>query len=591
MASRSKASQQADEWGRLGVNAARNGEALLARGYLARAIEADRRNPSHRLNLAIVFESQGMLAEAAALLAETLALVPDAFDAADRLSSLLSRYTLEDQRLLDAHGLRAALAFDRIDRQAVGEVALARLKQDGLIGDAATAGQLARRTPDALRNDLLLAALATTVNKDAGIETWLTGLRRVLLIETPPERFEERGLQAFTLAMVRQVLLNEHVWPETDAETEALVALAIDPARLTEGDAEMGRRLMLAVLYRPLAELLPAGTKSDDLLKVRPKALRELVIEEWREREAEQKLAASIPRVAPIVDDTSRRVQAQYEAAPYPRWRSLRLPRPGTIPRALGRYLPADDLKRFSDACDVLIIGAGTGRQALQSAAGYSKSAQIAAIDLSAASLAYAMRKAGHFGVSNITFRQADLLVLHPAAAQYDIVECVGVLHHMADPWVGLTRVASLMKPGGIAYLGLYSALARQEITALRQGSRYPGPECSDVDARRYRKSLLDGPDGARFAQSKDFYSLSEFRDLVLHASEQPLTLADIATNLERLGLTFLGFTLDADGEAKYAAAYPDERFPGTIEHWIALEAAHPHLFDAMYRFWVRKAA
>lgn len=590
MASRSKAAAQADEWARLGVNAARNGEALLARGYLARAVEADRRNPAHRLNLAVVFESQGMLAEAAALLAETLALAPATFDAADRLSSLLSRYRLEDNRQLDAHGLRAALAFDRIDGQAIGEAAIARLKQEGLIGTADAIAQLPRRTADVLRNDLLLAALATTVNKDAAVEGWLTDLRRALLLDTPPERFEERALQSFTLALVRQTLLNEHVWPESDAETTALQALAIDPIQLTEGDPEMGRRLMLALLYRPITTLLPAGLDPQGLAQLRPKALRELVVQDWREREAEQRLAAAMPRLAQIVDDTSRRVQAQYEAAPYPRWRSLRLPRAGTIVRALARYLPAEQLERFKGALDVLIIGAGTGRQALQSAAGYGPAAQVTAVDLSAASLAYAMRRAGHFGISNISSRQADLLVLHPAAAQYDVIECVGVLHHMADPWLGLARVASLLKPGGLAYLGLYSALARQEITALRNDPAYPGPECDDAAARRFRKALLDGPQGERFAASKDFYSLSEFRDLALHASEQTLTLKDIAANLERLGLTFLGFTLDPDAEAKYAAAYPDERFPGTLEHWIALEGENPHVFDAMYRLWVRKA-
>ena len=248
MASRSKASAQADDWGRLGVAAARNGDGLLARGYLARAIEADRRNPTHRLNLAIVFESQGMRAEAATLLAETLALAPDSFDAADRLSSLLSRYTLEDPRLLDSHGLRAALAFDRTDCQAIGEVVFARLKQEGVIGDLPAIAQLPRRTVDLLRNDLLLTALATTVNKDALIEAWLAALRRALLLDVPAERFEERGLQTFALAMVRQVLLNEHVWPETEAEWQGLVTLAIDSARLLDGDAEMGRRLMLALL-------------------------------------------------------------------------------------------------------------------------------------------------------------------------------------------------------------------------------------------------------------------------------------------------------------------------------------------------------
>lgn len=590
MASRSKAAAQADEWARLGVNAARNGEGLLARGYLARAVEADRRNPAHRLNLAVVFESQGMLAEAAALLAETLALAPATFDAADRLSSLLSRYRLEDNRQLDAHGLRAALAFDRIDGQAVGEVAFARLKQEGLIGGADASAQLPRRTAEALRNDLLLAALTTTVNKDASVERWLMDLRRTLLLDTPPERFEERALQSFALALVRQALLNEHVWPESAAETAALAALAIDPSRLAGGDPETGRRMMLALLYRPIAGLVPAGLGSAGLMQIRPKALRELVVEECREREAEQRLAASMPRLAQIADDTSRRVQAQYEAAPYPRWRSLRLPRAGTIARALSRYLPAEQLERFKGALDVLIIGAGTGRQALQSAAGYGPAARVTAVDLSATSLAYAMRKAGHFGISNITFRQADLLVLHPAAAQYDVVECVGVLHHMADPWLGLTRVAALMKPGGLAYIGLYSALARREITALRKDPAYPGPECDDAAARRFRESLLAGPQGERFAASKDFYSLSEFRDLALHASEQALTLQDIATNLERLGLTFLGFTIDPEAEAKYAAAYPDERFPGTLEHWIALEQDNPHVFDAMYRLWVRKA-
>jgi 2-polyprenyl-3-methyl-5-hydroxy-6-metoxy-1,4-benzoquinol methylase len=590
MASRHKTSVQADEWARLGVAAARKGEALLARGYLARAVEADRRNPSHRLNLAAVFESQGMLAEAAVLLAETLALAPDAFDAADRLSSLLSRYRLEDNRQLDPQGLRAALAFDRIDGQSIGEVAIARLKQEGLIGLPDAIAQLPRRTADALRNDLLLTALATAINKDASIESWLAGLRRTLLLETPPERFEERALQSFALALVRQTLLNEHVWPETAAETSGLQALAIDQRLLFEGDPEMGRRLLLALLYRPFSVLLSPGAGAEALAKLRPKALRELVVENLREREAEQRLAAAMPRLAQIADDTSRRVQAQYEAAPYPRWRSLRLPRAGTIARALARYLPAEQLERLKGAIDVLIVGAGTGRQALQSASGYGPAAQVTAVDLSAASLAYAARKAGHFGVTNITFRQADLLVLHPAAAQYDVIECVGVLHHMADPWLGLTRIAALMKPGGIAYLGLYSALARKEITALRNDPAYPGPDCDDAAARQFRRALLEGPQGERFAASKDFYSLSEFRDLTLNASEQTLTLGDIAANLERLGLTFLGFTIDPDAEAKYAAAFPGDRFPGTLASWIALEAEHPHVFDAMYRFWVRKA-
>ncbi len=136
--SRLKSAAQAEEWSRLGVSAARNGDVLLARGYLARAIDADRRNPAHRHNLAAVFESQGQYAEAASLYAEAAAIAPAEIGSADRLSGLLARYTLEDATLLDAAGLKAALAFDHIDRQAIGEAVYARLKQAGLFAGTGT---------------------------------------------------------------------------------------------------------------------------------------------------------------------------------------------------------------------------------------------------------------------------------------------------------------------------------------------------------------------------------------------------------------------------------------------------------------------
>jgi SAM-dependent methyltransferase len=591
MASRSKSAAQAEEWARLGTTAARNGEFLLARGYLARAIDADRRNPAHRFNLAVLLEQQGALAEAASLLAEALTLAPGSLETADRLSSILSRYTLEDYSLLDPAGLKAALAFDRIDRQAIGEAMLARLKPEGVFNDHDAIAALPRRTADGLRNDLMLVALANAINKDIAIEAWLVALRRSLLCDVPAARFEDRTLQSLALALVRQCLLNEHVWPNSEAETAAIAGLSIDTAALLDGDPEAGRRLLQALLYRPLDALLPDGATAEQLGRLRPRALRDLVAAEWRDREAERGLSAALPRIGTISDATSRRVQGQYEAAPYPRWRSVRLPKAGAILRALARYLPADQLQRFATPFDVLIAGCGTGRQALQSAAGYGSHARVTAIDLSAASLGYAARQTAHFGVANLGFAQADLLALAPAPHQYDIAECVGVLHHMADPWAGLAHLATLLKPGGIAYIGLYSETARREITALRAAADHPGPGCSDAAARGFRKQLLDGPGAERFARSKDFYALSEFRDLALHESERPLRLEDIAAQLDSLGLTFLGFTLDPDGEAKFATAFPEDRFPGTLAHWIALEADNPHLFDAMYRFWVQRAA
>jgi len=52
----------------------------------------------------------------------------------------------------------------------------------------------------------------------------------------------------------------------------------------------------------------------------------------------------------------------------------------------------------------VLIAGAGTGKQALQSAFAYGPQARLLATDLSAASLGYAKSAAKRYGVGNVEF-------------------------------------------------------------------------------------------------------------------------------------------------------------------------------------------
>src|SRR5690606_839498 len=127
---------------------------------------------------------------------------------------------------------------------------------------------------------------------------------------------------------------------------------------------------------------------------------------------------------------------------------------------------------------DVLIAGAGTGKQALQSAFAYGPKARLLATDLSAPSLGYADCAAKRYGVDNIEFMVADILDLDRLDRQFDIIECVGVLHHMADPWAGWRKLVSRLKPSGLMYVGLYSATARANFGILREQPDYPGPDC-----------------------------------------------------------------------------------------------------------------
>ena len=91
---------------------------------------------------------------------------------------------------------------------------------------------------------------------------------------------------------------------------------------------------------------------------------------------------------------------------------------------------------------------------------------RVLAIDLSLASLSYAKRKTDEAGLRNIEYGQADILRLGALGRRFDMVDCGGVLHHLGDPLAGWTVLRSLLHPGGVMRIALYSELARRNIVA-----------------------------------------------------------------------------------------------------------------------------
>ena len=604
MAPPSHASRHKD-WGRLGVEAAEAGAFDMARIYLEKAVRREKRHAGHRYNLAIVMEALGEIDAAARLLTEALRLKPAMAEAARRLERVLRAYRLEAPERLDPFGLMAALASDVLDRQVVGEVALAHLAATPPLRDALALGRregwrraaetlLARRTAPALRAPLLLAALREGVNRDPELERLLAAARRALLLDLEADRFSDKALIAFACALIEQCANNGHVWPASGEETDALDALAVVPSALAAGDGDASRALLQLALYRPLSRILPPDTDERALGGVRPKALAELVLGQLAAEREERRIGEAIPGLRPLTDETSRRVARQYEAAPYPRWRSISRPRPGSLTRALARFFSAETLARLTREAgiDILIAGAGTGHHAVLTALGHGAPARVLALDLSRRSLAYGARMSRAMGIENISFMQGDILDIGRLERQFDIIESVGVLHHMADPLEGWRRLVECLKPGGLMLIGLYSAHARASLAALRGMPDHPGPDCSDEEARAYRARLMErgeGEPGGDLVRSADFYTLADFRDLALHPCEQHFTLPEIAAFLDEAGLAFRGFTVPEPVWADFESRFPSDPWPGQLSHWEAMERARPRLFEGMYQLWCEK--
>jgi SAM-dependent methyltransferase len=587
-----------------GNEAFRAGRFYLAAEAFVKAREIDPRNPVVLFNLASARERIGEMDEAAVLLTQSLRHSPSWEDAARRLSMLLGRFRVETAAEFDPHGLLAAFAFKHIDHHTIASAALDHLKAATSLGQAveqAGAGQadeaaralLLRRTDKVLAEPLLLAALGDSANRDPRLEALLTAMRRVLLLEVPAQRFEDKALTVFVNALIRQCLANEHVFAVSDEEQQHLTESPLDLGRVTAGDADETCRLMLRLLYRSPETLIGKKLTLPEARAIRPRALGDLLAV-WSQAEDQRTiLGADIPAFGDIEDAVSKKVAGQYEAHPYPQWSSLLLPDEGSAKAGLKRYFPEEKLGFLDRPFTVLIAGCGTGQHAVAAAVRYGPNADVLAIDLSRASLAYAKSKAEQFGVTNLRFAQGDILTADALGEQFDIIEAVGVLHHMAEPFRGWQTLTGILKPGGLMLTGLYSATARRNIVELPSEAEYPGPDCSDDAARAYRRSLMyrDDPGANALLHSHDFYTLSEFRDLVLHEHERPVVISEIEAFLGQNSLEFRGFQLPSPLQAAFAKAYPDTPWPGTLADWSAFEEQHQRLFEAMYQVWCEKAA
>lgn len=553
---------------------------------------AGKPNAALLLRKARIERGLGLTDESAQTLTKALRIDPDNWDAANALSLLATLQEIEEPNLLDPFGLANAFKHRGVEWDTVGDVALEHVIETTPFGGALVDSK--DDTDDAARfaitnarhvlsPPLLHTVLRHAIIERSDVEDFLTAIRRHLLLHAPPDVFSRKDVFEFALSLVAQCWLNEHVYAETAEETDAILKLEAGMTAAPHTSSDV-RGIMLLLLYRPLSQIDPAC-----LGGIPAKALRTMVDTQVRFEQERKAIEAAIPSTLASSGSVTGAVGQHYEASPYPKWLSFYRSPSGI--EALLRFFTKDELAFTQTPFRTLVAGAGTGRHALSSALRYGPGASILAVDLSRASLSYAAMKARELGIGNVTFRQADLHALNEPEAAFDIIEAVGVLHHTADPFRAWAAVLRHLKPGGLMWLGLYSAVSRQNISRLRQDPRNPGSNATDAEARAFRQVLLRdkaNPDAQKVSRSSDFYTLSGFRDLVLNAHEIPVTLPEIETFLAANRLEFRGFVLPHIWSL-FSESYPAEAWPGRLSLWAEFEDANPSAFDTMYQFWCRK--
>ena len=457
-------------------------------------------------------------------------------------------------------------------------------------------GQVKVHLDGILADPLLIRLLDHAINTDKDLEFLLTAIRSSVLFTARQQSSLQPSMLRFLVVLAKQCRHNSYAFFVEDREMQEVEALEReigDDLRQSQAPSTaLEVKLALFAMYRPLHHLdcfaavqsIPTAQWSDDM-----QALIKLALLDPQE---EERIKATLPVIGEISDEISQAVRSQYEENPYPRWFGL----PDVEKMTLGQYLHRTypwyiPPERFHRPLQVLVAGCGTGQHPISAARHYAN-AEIMAIDLSRASLAYASRMAQELGVDNITFHQADILGLSCLGRQFPAIECAGVLHHMREPEQGLEVLLGLLEPGGLIKLGLYSELARRDIVALRKRIAELELTPTAENIRHFRRQILRGVEfpGTGATGFTDFYDLDSCRDLLFHVQEHRFTIPQLKALFERQSLEFMGFVFNGPARLNaYRECFPDDPEMRDLDRWAQFEEQHPDTFTSMYQFYCRK--
>ena len=457
------------------------------------------------------------------------------------------------------------------------------------------AEELLAGEPAAIAQDeLLLTLLQSCPVPSYDLERFLTSLRAVVLAraESSAAAAEQAHMLEIAGALAQQCFTNEYIYDETAAESERIERLQQRvTGQLTFGGALPPLCILALAAYRPLHRV----PGSEQLLQRQwPEPVHRVLLQQVEEPRQEAGAVKSLPALTLIDDDVSQAVQQQYEENPYPRWiKAAPAPPPIKFAEFLRSYFPLSPLVGVSDknTVDILIAGCGTGQHPIETARQFTGT-RVLAIDLSRASLAYAQRKSRELGLGGINYAQADILNLGALDRRFDLVESFGTLHHMADPWRAWRVLVSLLRPGGVMNIGLYSELARADVVRARAFIAEQGYGSNVEEIRRFRRDLfmLEPSHPLReIISRRDLFSTSNCRDLLFHVQEHRMTLPPIKAFLEENDLQFLGFVLDSRIKRLYAARFPDDPAMVNLDNWHVFETENPKTFFGLYQLWLQK--
>lgn len=247
------------------------------------------------------------------------------------------------------------------------------------------------------------------------------------------------------------------------------------------------------------------------------------------------------------------------------------------------------DREAVSDL-DILVAGCGANQAAIL--AYTNPTAHVVGIDVSDPSLDHHRLLQRKYGLDNLELHLLPIEEVATLGRDFDLIVSTGVLHHLADPAVGMAALGACLRPDGVASLMLYARYGRIGVEMLQGVFRELGlaQDQASVDLVKEALAVLpdDHPLQSYVAIAPDLRYDAGLVDTFLHGRDRSYTTGDCIALVTNAGLVFDNWLLKspyavptATGNAFYAelATRPRE------QQWAVMERIHPrngcHFFNA----------
>lgn len=242
---------------------------------------------------------------------------------------------------------------------------------------------------------------------------------------------------------------------------------------------------------------------------------------------------------------------------------------------------------------DILIAGCGTFQAAVF--AFMNRAAKVVAIDVSRSALDHQQYLKDKHQLLNLELHLLPIEEAPALARDFDLIVSTGVLHHMADPLVGLKALGRCLRRDGALGIMLYAKYGRFGVELLESAFRDLGLSQDDASVQLVKEAVAalpaDHPVRPYLQGARDLMSDGALVDTFLHARQRSYTVEECLDLVGDAGLAFQGWLRNSPYYPHDAFVAPPGPFQSLLNQvpdatlWSVMERLQPanatHFFVA----------